>query len=186
MLLFKKMKIEYEVKILDIIIDDIKKTLENLGATYIGCAMQKRYVYDFKPICYEKRVRLRSNGNKTTLCIKEIIDESKIEWMKELEVEVSDFDTTHAILNQLGYTARAYQENRRTSYSLDWCDIEIDEWPLIPPYVEIEWPNKESVEMVLEKLWLINNIITSENTTAVYKRYWIDDLESIEHLSFNE
>lgn len=179
------MKIEYEMKILDIIIEDVKKTLENLKATYKWCAMQKRYVYDFKPVCYEKRVRLRSNGKKTTLCIKEIIDENKIEWMKELEVEVSDFDTTHAILQQLGYSWRAYQENRRTSYSLDWCDIEIDEWPLIPPYLEIEWPNKELVKSIVEKIWITDKIITSENTTAVYKRYWINDLESIEYLSFD-
>ena len=65
-------------------------------------------------------------------------DNTKIDGMKELETEVADFHTTHEILQELGYTARAYQENRRTSYSFNDCDVEIDERPLIPPYLEIE------------------------------------------------
>lgn len=58
--------------------------------------------------------------------------------MKELETEVADFETTNCILQELGYTPRAYQENRRTSYAYNDCDIEIDERPMIPPYLEIE------------------------------------------------
>lgn len=179
------MKIEYEIKILDINKEDIMALLQKLWATYKKTLLQKRYVYDFKPVCYEKWVRLRSNWEKTTLCIKEITDEQKIEWTKELEVEVSDFDTTNSILQQLWYQPRAYQENRRTSYTLDWCDIEIDERPRIPAYIEIEWPSKEAVENILYKLNIEWKIITSENTTAVYKRYGIDDLEAIPHLSFD-
>jgi len=37
--------------------------------------------------------------------------------------------------------------------------------------LEIEGPDKESVEKVLEKLNVENKTTTSENTTAVYKRY---------------
>jgi adenylate cyclase, class 2 len=53
-------------------------------------------------------------------------------------VQVSDFDMTNLLLNELGYIAKAYQENRRTSYVFNACNIEIDEWPGIPPYIEIE------------------------------------------------
>jgi adenylate cyclase class 2 len=53
-------------------------------------------------------------------------------------VTVDDFDMTNLLLNELGYTAKAYQENVRHSYRLNDCDVEVDEWPGIPTYIEIE------------------------------------------------
>ena len=85
-----------------------------------------------------KWIRLRTNGKITTLCIKEVADELNIDSTKELEVVVDDFNNMHEILCQLGYLARTYQENKRTSYEFNECSIEIDEWPLIPAYLEIE------------------------------------------------
>jgi adenylate cyclase, class 2 len=78
---------------------------------------------------------------------------------------------TNSLLEQLGYHAKAYQENNRESYVLDNCEIEIDSRPMIPPYLEIESSNKENVLKMLEKLDLVNSITTSENTTDIYKRY---------------
>ncbi|HKL43773.1 MAG TPA: hypothetical protein VJ892_00675, partial [Candidatus Absconditabacterales bacterium] len=105
---------------------------------------------------------------------------------KELEIVVDNFEKTNQILEQLGYKSKAYQENTRISYKLDDCDVELDLRPLIPPYLEIEGPDKESVEKVLEKLNVENKTTTSENTTAVYKRYGIEDLEKIKELKFEK
>jgi len=145
---------------------------------------QKRYVYNFNPASYNRWIRLRTDWKTTTLCIKDIQDESKIDGTRELEIVVDDFEKTNQILKQLWYNSKAYQENIRTSYILDNCEVEIDQWPMIPPYLEIEWPDKKSVESILEKLDVKNKTTTSENTTAVYRRYWIDDLESIKDLRF--
>ncbi len=178
------MQTEFEIKILEIDTDSIKKKLKILWAQYVWKKDQKRYVYDLNPATYNKWVRLRTNGKQTTLCIKDIQDESKIDGTKELEIMVDDFEKTNQILEKLWYISKAYQENIRTSYILDNCEIEIDQRPLIPPYLEIEWPDKESVEKILNKLDVKGKITTSENTTAVYKRYWISDLEEIKELKF--
>lgn len=178
------MQTEFEIKVLDVNVDEIKDKLKKLNAEYIWVKNQKRYVYDFKPACYEKRVRLRTDWDTSTLCIKDIQDESKIDWTKELEIVVDNFDKTNQILEMLWYNFRAYQENIRTSYRLKGCDVEIDQRPMIPTYLEIEGQSTESVKNILILLWLENNITTSENTTAVYKRYWIDDLEKIRELKF--
>lgn len=178
------MQTEFEIKVLEVDVDSIKKKLKNLWADYIWIKNQKRYVYDFKPPCYEKWMRLRTDWKSSTLCIKDIQNESKIDWTKELEIVVDDFDKTNQILQMLWYDFRAYQENIRTSYKLEWCDVEIDQWPMIPTYLEIEWPNAESVKKVLKILWLEKNITTSENTTKVYQRYGINDLEKIKELKF--
>lgn len=174
---------EYEWKILDIDISAMKQKLRELGATYIGEKTFRRYVYDIHPPVYEKRIRLRTDWEKTTLTYKHIIDERAIDWVKEWEIIVDSFDTTNALLEQLWYTPKCYQENRRESYVLENCQIEIDHRPLIPPYMEIEWPNKESVLATFDKFDKKPADITSENTTQIYTHYGID-LESIAHLSF--
>lgn len=175
---------EYEIKILDINLEEIRQNLKKLWANFVGVKNFRRYVYSFTPAVYHKWVRLRTDGKKTTLCIKEIQDESKIDGTKETEIIVNDFEITHIFLEKLGYHYKAYQENIRESYLLDWCEIELDQRPKIPPYLEIEWKSVEAVQNVMKKMELENHIYTSENTTAVYRRYWIKDLESYKELKF--
>lgn len=170
------MPIEHEIKILDIDIDSVRRLLWDLWATFINTKNFRRYVYDMNPPTPTKWIRLRTDGKKTTLTVKHIIDSQAIDGTKEREVVVDDFDITNSLLNQLWYTAKSYQENNRESYSLDGCDIEIDSRPHIPPYLEIEWPSIQAVESLVSKLWLSDHIHTSENTTDVYARYGIMDL----------
>ena len=109
---------EYECTILEIDTKFISK-LENMGAKKIGEYFQKRYVYEFNPINENKWIRLRTNGIKTTLAIKEVINKNEIGGTNEIEIEVSDFENTNNILKELGYVARNYQENKRIKYLLD-------------------------------------------------------------------
>lgn len=176
------MKIEYEVKILEINVDEIKQKLESLDAEYIWENMQKRYVYDFNPINPNKWIRLRQKWAKVELTVKEIFDDSII-WTKEVETSVGNFEVTNSILNELWYKPKAYQENKRISYKLDWVEIEIDFWPLIPVYMEIEWKNESDVEKVVKRLWYTIEDTTSINTTKVYSKYGIE-LDSIKDLRF--
>lgn len=48
-----------------------------------------------------KWIRLRTDGEKSTLTIKHIIQPDAIDGVQEWEVEVSDFQQTHFILEQL-------------------------------------------------------------------------------------
>ena len=176
------MKTEYEVKILEINLKDITKKLKDLGAEYLWENMQKRYVYDFNPVNPNKWIRLRQKWEKVELTVKEITDDS-ITWTKEVETSVGDFETTNSILKELWYISKAYQENKRISYKLDWVEIEIDFWPLIPVYMEIEWQNEKEVEDIVRKLWYSMEDTTSINTTKVYDKYWIK-LNNIKDLKF--
>lgn len=180
--LFNIMKTEYEVKILDIDFDYIKSKLNNLWAKYLWENIQKRYVYDFYPINPNKWIRLRQKWKKVELTIKEIFNDN-IDWTKEIETTVWDFETTNLILNHLWYKAKSYQENKRISYILDWVEIEIDFWPKISPYIEIEWKNEFDIKNIVEKLWYKMEETTSINTEKVYEKYWIN-LKSIKNLTF--
>jgi len=178
------MHTEYEIKVLEIDALTIKRKLAELNATFKGDFEQKRFVYDFKPIVSGKWIRLRTNGKKTTLTIKEVTSK-QVDGTRELEIAVDNFDSTHLILKELGYEERAYQENRRSSYSLNDCDIEIDTWPLIPTYMEIEGPSEEIVYETLALLGIDQEKATSLDVESIYNEIYNININDINHLKFD-
>jgi adenylate cyclase, class 2 len=173
---------EYETKILEINVDEIIAKLESLGAKKINEKEQKRFVYNFTPKKENSWVRLRTDGKTTTLTIKEIQND-QIDGTKEIEIKVNDFEKTNLLLEKLGYTYNGYQENKRLSYVLNKVEVEIDFWPLIPPYLEVEGKSAKEVEKIIKLLGFEMSQTTSINTIKVYKKYGID-LESIKELKF--
>lgn len=170
------MHTEYEVRILEIDVDSIKKKLEDVGASFEWDRIQKRYVYDFIPKVDSKWIRLRTNGIKNTLTIKDLVT-SKIDGTRELEIEVDDFLNTNKILEELGYTSRNYQENRRIQYKLDGVEIDIDYWPMIPTYLEIEGSSEEEVYKVVKKLGYKLEDTTTRDVEGIYNDYGYDVME---------
>ena len=164
------MDVEYEVRILNIEVEKIRKKLEKLGAKLIFDTIQKRYVYDFNPKVKNKCIRLRTNGNKTTLTIKNLTS-NEINGTEELEIEVSDFFKTNSLLKELGYEAKGYQENRRIQYNLNDVEIDIDYWPLIPTYIEIEGKNEGDVYKTLQLMGLDKNDVTTKDVQSIYLDY---------------
>lgn len=74
----------------------------------------------------------------------------------------------------MGIKSRGYQENKRTQYILNGVEIDIDSWPMIPTYVEIEGKNEEEVMNTLEILELPKDKVTTLDVDSVYKKYGID------------
>lgn len=180
------MEKERELTVLNIELDDFIQTLEELGAEKQGEFLQRRYVYDVKPLNPNKWIRLRTNGTKTTLTIKEIKDKNAIEGTNELEVVVGDFDKTNEILNELGYEARNYQENYRRVYLLCNVEISIDSWPLIPTYAEIEGKTNEDVERVLKLVNTKNYQTTTFDVESIYREIYGIDIMKVKELKFGE
>ncbi len=163
------MKTEFEVRILEIDVDKIKVKLDKI-AEFQWDHVQKRYVYDFIPKEENKWIRLRTNGDTTTLTIKNLVT-SEIDGTQELEIIVDDFDKTNMILKELGYVPKGYQENRRVQYILDGVEIDIDYWPLIPTYLEIEGPSEEEVYNTLTKLGYSKDDCTTRDVEGIYVDY---------------
>jgi adenylate cyclase, class 2 len=141
----------------------------------------RRHVYDIVPGDMSRWIRLRDTGIETTLCVKEIRSDA-IDGTLEVETAVGDFAAAGEILGLLGFTPKSYQENRRTSFVLENVQVELDEWPLIPPYLEIEGHTKDDVLRVASLLGYEDQL-TGENTVKVYARYGID-LQVIPDLRF--
>lgn len=164
------MKTEIEARLLECDVDLMISRLEILGATFKGDWLQLRYCYDFNPVDPNRWIRLRTNGVSTTLTIKDISNNS-ISGTKESEIVVSSFDTTDEMLNQMGYYARTKQENRRIQYVLDGVEVDIDMWPLIPPYMEFEGDSEEAIYDVCDKLGIDRGRLISDGVSAIYSKY---------------
>ena len=162
-----KMKTEYEVRVLEIDKEKMIKKLEQLGAKLKGNYDQKRYTYDLKPVEQGKWIRLRTNGKETTLTYKDVISD-KIDGTKEVEFVVSDFQKANEFLEKIGFKSKAYQENKRIQYELDGVELDIDSWPLIPTYMEIEGQTEKAVLDMIEKLEVDKEKVTSLDVQSVY------------------
>jgi adenylate cyclase class 2 len=177
------MPAEYEAKVLDIDPSATADLIVAHGGVRTGRALQRRYVYDIAPGDDSRWIRLRAVGDRATLTVKEIAHDG-IDGTHEVEVGVTDFEATNELLGRLGFTPKSYQENRRTSFELAGARLEIDEWPLIPPYLEIEADSPTDVLQVASRLGYSKDQLTSENTLKVYARYGID-LLAHRRLSFD-
>ena len=160
---------ETEIRILEIKPEEWIAKLEELGAILEGNWFQKRTVYDFHPVIENKWIQLRTNGKTTTLAIKEIPDENIT---NELEIEVSDFEKTAQILEQLGYHYRSLEENKRIRYRYNNIEIDIVTWPLIPTYVEIEAPTEKEMEDFLKKFTFDKGKITTLKVQSIYEKVY--------------
>ena len=178
------MKIEYEIRVLEIDTEQVVNTLDKLGAKKLGEYNQRRYVYDLKPVQDGKWIRLRTNGQKTTLAYKDIVSNT-IDGTKEVEFIVDYFDNANEFLNKIGFNARSYQENKRIQYKLEDVEIDIDSWPMIPTYLEIEGNDEVSVNNMINKLNLEKQKITTLNCDDIYRNFYNIDISKIKLLRFN-
>ncbi|MCM1052777.1 MAG: class IV adenylate cyclase [Ruminococcus sp.] len=178
------MQTEIEARILEINKEEIIKKLENLGATFVNNYEQKRYIYDFNPVIKNKWIRLRTNGIDTTLTIKEIKSDN-IDGTEELEIKVDNFEKTALILKELGYKHRAYQENTRTRYMYNNVEIDIDSWPKIPTYIELEGNSKEDIIALVKKIGFKEDDIITYGVQKIYEHYGLN-IDDFKELKFDE
>ena len=179
------MHTEFEARVLDINKELVIKKLEELGAKKIAEFDYKRRVYNFNPPTDHKWIRLRTDGNKTTLTIKKI-ENLSIDGTKEMEIEVSNFEETNRMLEELGYRAHTYQENKRIRYVLNDVELDIDSWPYIPTYLEIEGKDEESVKNMIKLLEVNEDKVTSIDVQGVFKEFYNIDIASVPVVKFDE
>lgn len=179
------MKTEYEVRTLNVDFDAVIRKLEAIGAEKVGVYHQKRYVYDFIPEEKGRWIRLRSNGEETTLTIKEI-KSLQIDGTKELEIVVSNFEDTNEVLKKLGYLPRTFQENFRIEYTLNGVNFDLDKWPMIPPYLEIEGQSEDDVLNMVRVLGFTESDVTTMDVDTIYNVKYKIQLDAIKELCFDK
>jgi adenylate cyclase class 2 len=184
---------EIEAKFLHVNHDELRIRLRDVGAI---CKkpdrLTKLLTIDFP----DKRlrstangwVRIRDEGDRVTLTYKQLNDRS-IAGMQEIEVVVDDFDKTEMLLRAIGLKRYAYQETRRETWELDGVEIDLDEWPWIPPFVEIEGPDEVAVWKIVERLGLDRSQALYGSVEIAYRaEYDVTDeeIDNCERITFTD
>lgn len=186
------MNTEIEAKFLDVDFDEIRKKLAELGAICVQPMRLMRRVIIEPPELAAKDalLRVRDEGNKVTLTYKQFDDQTSVTGTQEIEVEVSDFDTTIALLKATGLPYDSFQESRRETWRLHEVEVVLDEWPWLNPYIEIEGKSEQSVKKAASQLDLKwSDAVFGKVTTAYLKQYPTMDLSrfgTIEHVAFGD
>jgi len=148
--------IETEVKFLVRNFETIRQRLLEAGAVSLGNVFETNFRYDdagHHLLSNRCLLRLRQD-RRSRLTFKRPHPEGgrQFKTHEELEIEVSDFDTTHRILAALGYHRAQVYEKQRETFEMGATEICLDHMPY-GHFIEIEG-TAEAIPLVAERLGL--------------------------------
>lgn len=141
---------ELELKFLEINRDDLVARLEVAGAVKIIDAVLKTVYFDFpdgRIFKNNELCRVRTFGEKIELCVKKNMRiEEGCKVYDEVETHVSDFDAICEILQGLGMISVIRFEKKRLEYLYGGVKFEIDEFPGVPVFLEMEAESNDVIQ----------------------------------------
>lgn len=149
------MAIEYEATFLNIDKDKLRIQLEELGGKLIRPEyMQRRYNFDLQSLGrnFWEWVRIRDEGNKITMAYKCIPPNASMAEQREIEFEISDMESAADLMKSVGARMTNYSETLRERWLIDDVNIDLDSWPHLEPFVEIEGKSEKDVNRVSKLL----------------------------------
>jgi len=145
---------EIEARFLDIDKQNLTDRLTALGALDKGEVLLKEVIFydqENKWSDQGRFVRIRSSGGTTKLTYKHNKAQT-IDSAHEIEFTVPDANLAEQFLENIGLVAFRHQEKRRHTFGLDGVTVDIDTWPKVPTYVELEGPSEEKIKSVVEAI----------------------------------
>lgn len=170
------MKKEIEIKILNINPRKLRAVIKRLGGGQILRPTLMRELYFESPA--KDRVyssfRLRSEGKKNVLTLKIKKLDKRFEIRDEYEVVVDNFNMTKNILELAGFKVFRNREKKRESFRVGKIRIEIDTYPGMNPYAEIESENKSDIEKFLNQIDFSLTYATKKTATEIIRDTGLD------------
>jgi adenylate cyclase class 2 len=145
---------ELEVRFLEIDVVALKKRLTILKAKDLGeDLLEEIIIYDKEGVWNKdgRLLRLRTRNKKTSLTYKNH-KVAKVDGTEEIEFEVGDSEKALTLLERLGFVAFRYQQKKRHTFEFNKVTIDIDTWPRIPTYVELEGLSEREIKSVAKEL----------------------------------
>ncbi|MES2088228.1 MAG: CYTH domain-containing protein [Patescibacteria group bacterium] len=174
---------EIETKVLDIDAEKIKAKLIALSAKKI---QDTRLVVDwYRPVGTKEGtdpwfLRIRSNSQGTH----EVTWKAKSEILgvarkhKEINFSIAEPEKLSDLFEELQLEKYAHQEKNRISFTLKDWQFDIDEYPNMPAFLEIESGSEEQIQKALTLLDLAKNRTWAKGERIliqeIYKLDWYD------------
>lgn len=174
---------EIEVRFLEINKEELIQNLLALGASDLGEDMLEEVIIYDKDLAWistpdwkdrgGKVLRLRTRKGKTVLTYKNNFENSA-GGTEEVEFEVGDSKSAEVLLDKLGFSAYRHQQKKRHTFTLGDVVVDIDTWPKVPTYVELEGPSEDHLKATASKLGLDWTKAVFDNPRVlIEKRYKI-------------
>lgn len=173
---------EHEIKVLNVDIEKLIQKLENIGAkkvydgnrTIIALDTEDRHFLSKE----DKLIRVTDEGSiKVTMHVNQSTPETK----KGIKFKTSRLKETIDFFEQMGLIPISKVTAHRISYELGTVDFDIDKFPAIPAFLEIDTETLEdegyTEKSLLEALGLENNKVVVMGTEDIHKLYDIDYFE---------
>lgn len=182
------MEVEFEAKAIKVDKNSIREKLNQLGARLIFPErMFTRITFENKEL--KKRnswIRLRDEGKLITLAFKQVTDKTSIQGMQEISIVVNNFEATQQLILQLGFEQRGFEQNLREEWSYQDLTIDLDTWPMIDPWLEIEGPNEEQVRSFFRIMDLDYSQAMFGSADIVYREIYNIDILKMKKLTFSK
>lgn len=166
---------EYEAKYLDIVPSAVRAAIRDAKPTHHHPSVRtRRRLFDFPDQRLHHRgmwLRVREHGDGATMTVKQRSGHG-IAGIREIEVGVSNVDLTRDLLECIGFVQVAYQESDRESWQLGDCQVTLDQWPWLPPFVEIEGPSETAVRSTAATLGLAWAEAVFDSVDGVYELHY--------------
>ncbi|MFJ9890495.1 class IV adenylate cyclase [Streptomyces sp. NPDC091287] len=181
------MKHEYEAKFLAVDVADLQTKLSALGAVQaFPRTLLTRKIFENDSLDGGAWIRLRDEGTRSTLTLKQVTDATTINGTTEIETEVTDLHAMADILRRVGLTEVRYQENYREEWRLGEVAFDFDTWPDLPTFLEIEGPDEASVRQAAALLDLDYTAARFGSVDEIYKSEAGRDILAEPTLLFSE
>ncbi|MFO0763307.1 MAG: class IV adenylate cyclase [Candidatus Gracilibacteria bacterium] len=164
---------EIEAKILGINPVELESKLTAIGAQRIIKRTMKNTFFENTEGIF---LRLRQDGDRYILTrkIMTVSENIGIKSAQELETDVSDPAALIQILESIGFSEGRTLSKIRTTYTLgDNIHIEIDEYPNIPPLLEIEAPSEDIILSLAKQLGYTQSDLSSLSTLGLEEHYGV-------------
>ncbi len=170
---------EIELKILNVDGAKLRRGLRKLGARRLFPPVLVREVFlEQAGVPVEGRgyssFRLRSVGKTCELTVKVRKTDKRYSVHDEFEVNVSGFEETLKLLTVLGFQVFRRREKVREEWKLGGVKVEIDEYPKMLPYMEIEGRSREAVGRFLKSLGMSAEHATNATATEIMRGAGLD------------
>jgi len=167
---------ELEVKFFDVDLNVIRDKLQAAGAALkTPERLMRRVVYggEANPTLLCTYGRIRDEGDKITMSAKYSAINGDIASQKEAVVTVDSFENAMSLLHSFGLKETNYQESKRETWELaDGTLVELERWPDLPTYIEIEGLRVDAVQAGAVALGLDWEKHTVVSTDKLYQQHY--------------
>jgi adenylate cyclase, class 2 len=143
---------EIECRFLEIDKAALIEKLRSLGAKDLGETMlEETIIYDSKLAWRDELrfIRLRKVGDKIKLTYKEH-QKHTVDGTYEIELGIDDYAKAELLFEKIGMRPYRHQQKMRHTFEFGDVTFDIDTWPRMPAYVELEGESEQALKSAAE------------------------------------